>query len=117
MDLAVSMDPSAGEADIPGSSNAPSPSGLESQPKMETDAAPSSSGASKNDLFKLGILFALYLEMAFACGFPVFHTFWMFGFPFVSSGFISTNMICAGDRVKFNGSVSGGTYIAASSSR
>ncbi|XP_075661412.1 uncharacterized protein LOC142631196 isoform X2 [Castanea sativa] len=54
MDLAASMDPSAGEADIPSSSNAPSPSGLESQPKMETDAVPSSSGASKNDLFKLG---------------------------------------------------------------
>lgn len=116
MDLAASMDTSAGEADIPSSSNAPSPSGLESQPKMETDAVPSSSGASKNDLFKLGILFALYLEMTFACGFPVFHTIWMFGFPFVSSGFISTNMICAGDRVKFNGSV-GGMYTAASSSR
>ncbi|GMY15098.1 protein msp1 [Fagus crenata] len=54
MDLARSVDPSAGEADIPSSSNAPSPCGLESQPKMETDTVPSSSRTSKNDLFKIG---------------------------------------------------------------
>ncbi|KAK9278660.1 hypothetical protein L1049_028233 [Liquidambar formosana] len=53
-DLAKSTDPSAGEADTPSSSNAPSLCGLESQPKMETDTVPSSSATSKNHVFKTG---------------------------------------------------------------
>ncbi|GAV56541.1 AAA domain-containing protein/FHA domain-containing protein [Cephalotus follicularis] len=53
-DLAKSMNLSAGEPDTPGSSNAPSFCGPESQPKVETDIAPSLSGASKSHLFKIG---------------------------------------------------------------
>ncbi|XP_057972333.1 uncharacterized protein LOC131160549 isoform X2 [Malania oleifera] len=52
-DLGKSMGPPAGEADAACSLNAPSLC-LDSQPKMETDTMPSSSGASKNQLFKFG---------------------------------------------------------------
>ncbi|KAH7528235.1 hypothetical protein FEM48_Zijuj05G0051000 [Ziziphus jujuba var. spinosa] len=52
-DLAKTVNQSTCEAETPSSSNAPS-SGLESQPKMESDTVPSSSGASKSYLFKLG---------------------------------------------------------------
>ncbi|XP_040985695.1 uncharacterized protein LOC121233975 isoform X2 [Juglans microcarpa x Juglans regia] len=54
MDLARSMDPSAGEADPPSSSNAPSSYGLDSQPNIETETVPSTSGTAKNYLFKIG---------------------------------------------------------------
>ncbi|XP_004500647.1 uncharacterized protein [Cicer arietinum] len=53
-DMARSMDPSAIEIDTPSSSNAPTPLGLESQAKLETDCVPSTSGTAKNGLFKLG---------------------------------------------------------------
>ncbi|XP_025616108.1 uncharacterized protein [Arachis hypogaea] len=52
-DGARSMDPSTSEPDTPSSSNAPT-FGVESQPKMEIDSAPSTSGASKSGTFKLG---------------------------------------------------------------
>ncbi|XP_072080783.1 uncharacterized protein [Arachis hypogaea] len=52
-DGARSMDPSTSEPDTPSSSNAPT-FGIESQPKMEIDSAPSTSGASKSGTFKLG---------------------------------------------------------------
>lgn len=54
-DMARSMDPSAIEIDTPSSSNAPTPLGLESQAKLETDCVPSTSGTAKNGLFKLGM--------------------------------------------------------------
>jgi hypothetical protein len=53
IDLATSMDPSAIEADTPSPTTVPS-SGMESQPKVENDAVPSSSGASRSPLFKAG---------------------------------------------------------------
>ncbi|KAK7291556.1 hypothetical protein RIF29_06796 [Crotalaria pallida] len=53
-DLARSTDPLASETDIPSSSNAPTPSDLESQLKLETDNIPSTSGTAKNCSFKLG---------------------------------------------------------------
>lgn len=53
-DMAKSMDPSASETDTPSSSNAPTPHGLEPQPKLETDSVPSTSGTTKSGLFKLG---------------------------------------------------------------
>ncbi|KAI8543958.1 hypothetical protein RHMOL_Rhmol08G0257700 [Rhododendron molle] len=52
-DLATSMDPSAIEADLPIPSTVPS-TGMESQPKVENDAVPSSSGASRSPLLKTG---------------------------------------------------------------
>ncbi|KAG5537169.1 hypothetical protein RHGRI_024560 [Rhododendron griersonianum] len=52
-DLATSMDPSAIEADMPSPSTVPS-NGMESQPKVENDAVPSSSGASRSPLLKTG---------------------------------------------------------------
>ncbi|KAK0588352.1 hypothetical protein LWI29_038480 [Acer saccharum] len=52
-DLAKNVNLSASEADTPSSSNPPS-SGLESQTKTETDVAPTSSGTSKNHMFKIG---------------------------------------------------------------
>ncbi|MED6223658.1 hypothetical protein PIB30_076211 [Stylosanthes scabra] len=52
-DVARSMDPSTSEPDTPSSSNAPT-FGIESQPKMEIDSAPSTSGAAKSGTFKLG---------------------------------------------------------------
>ncbi|KAF8390623.1 hypothetical protein HHK36_025150 [Tetracentron sinense] len=51
-DLVKSTSPSVGEADTPSSANEPSSCGLESQPKLETNTAPSSSGTSKNHMFK-----------------------------------------------------------------
>ncbi|KAM1339880.1 hypothetical protein EV1_038284 [Malus domestica] len=51
-DLAKNTDLSASETEAPGSSNALND--LESQPKMENDTLPSSSGASRNYLFKIG---------------------------------------------------------------
>ncbi|CAI8597541.1 unnamed protein product [Vicia faba] len=54
IDTAKSMDPPASETDAPSSSNAPTPHGLESQAKLETDNVPSTSGTAKNCLFKLG---------------------------------------------------------------
>ncbi|PQQ17372.1 uncharacterized protein Pyn_06704 [Prunus yedoensis var. nudiflora] len=52
-DVAKNTDLSASETEAPSSPNAPS-NGLESQPKMEIDTIPSSSGTSKNFLFKIG---------------------------------------------------------------
>ncbi|KAK4843365.1 hypothetical protein QYF36_007268 [Acer negundo] len=52
-DLAKNVNLSASEADTPSSSNPPS-SGLDSQTKTETDVAPTSSGTSKNHMFKIG---------------------------------------------------------------
>ncbi|XP_048328965.2 uncharacterized protein LOC107418865 [Ziziphus jujuba] len=52
-DLAKTANQSTCEAETPSSSNAPS-SGLGSQPKVESDTVPSSSGASKSYLFKFG---------------------------------------------------------------
>ncbi|XP_008374258.1 uncharacterized protein [Malus domestica] len=51
-DLAKNTDLSASETEALGSSNALND--LESQPKMENDTLPSSSGASRNYLFKIG---------------------------------------------------------------
>ncbi|XP_068305015.1 uncharacterized protein [Pyrus communis] len=51
-DLAKNTDLSSSETEAPGSSNALND--LESQPKMENDTLPSSSGASRNYLFKIG---------------------------------------------------------------
>ncbi|TKY73632.1 ATPase family AAA domain-containing protein 1-A [Spatholobus suberectus] len=53
-DMARSMDPSASEPDTPNSSNAPTSYGFESQPKLEADNVPSTSGTAKNCVFKLG---------------------------------------------------------------
>ncbi|XP_020206299.1 uncharacterized protein LOC109791412 isoform X2 [Cajanus cajan] len=53
-DVARIMDPIASETEIPSSSNAPTSGGLESQPKLETDNMPSTSGTTKSCLFKLG---------------------------------------------------------------
>ncbi|KAK7411030.1 hypothetical protein VNO78_02370 [Psophocarpus tetragonolobus] len=53
-DLARSMDPSACEPDTPNSSNAPTLYGFDSQPKLEADNVPSTSGTTKNCVFKLG---------------------------------------------------------------
>ncbi|XP_028767336.1 uncharacterized protein LOC114725039 isoform X2 [Neltuma alba] len=53
-DLARNLDPSTSETDTPSPSNAPTSYGLEPQPKTETDATLSTSGATKNCLFKLG---------------------------------------------------------------
>ncbi|KAF7844387.1 hypothetical protein G2W53_001292 [Senna tora] len=54
-DLGRSMDPSTSETEMPSSSNAPTQFGLESQHKLETYIVPSTSGAIRNCLFKLGI--------------------------------------------------------------
>ncbi|XP_061371799.1 uncharacterized protein LOC133314345 isoform X2 [Gastrolobium bilobum] len=51
---ATDMDPSASETQIPSSSNAATSYGPESQPKLETDGVPSTSGTAKTTLFKLG---------------------------------------------------------------
>lgn len=59
-DLVKTVIQSTCEAETPSSSIAPS-SGLESQPKMESDAVPSSA-ASKSYLFKLGVPFRLFLD-------------------------------------------------------
>lgn len=56
-DLAKNIDPSASELEAPTSSSIGPPYGLESQPKMEIDAIPTSSGTSKNYLFKIGLPF------------------------------------------------------------
>ncbi|XP_054805925.1 uncharacterized protein LOC129308665 isoform X3 [Prosopis cineraria] len=53
-DLARNVDPSTSETDTPSPPNAPTSYGLESQPKTETDTAPSTSGTTKNCLFKIG---------------------------------------------------------------
>lgn len=53
-DFVKNVGPSAAETDTLGSANAPSPCGLESQPKTEIDAQPSTSGTSKSHLFKVG---------------------------------------------------------------
>ncbi|XP_045803435.1 uncharacterized protein LOC123897002 isoform X8 [Trifolium pratense] len=53
-DATKRTDPPASEIDTPSSSNAPTPHGLESQAKLETDSVPSTSGTPKNCLFKLG---------------------------------------------------------------
>lgn len=49
------MASSAGEADTPNIANAPVSCELESQPKLESDTVPSSSGTTKNHLFRIGI--------------------------------------------------------------
>ncbi|KAF7838180.1 ATPase family AAA domain-containing protein 1-A isoform A [Senna tora] len=53
-DLARSLEPATSEPDTPSSSNVPSSYGNDSQPKMEIDTLPSTSGTTKNGLFKLG---------------------------------------------------------------
>ncbi|XP_027334355.1 uncharacterized protein LOC113849024 isoform X3 [Abrus precatorius] len=53
-DMARNMEPLASETEAPSSSNAPTPNGLESQPKLETDTMPSTSGTAKSCVFKLG---------------------------------------------------------------
>ncbi|KAK9926662.1 hypothetical protein M0R45_023877 [Rubus argutus] len=53
-DLAKNVDPSASELEAPPSSSIGPSYGLESQPKMEIDAIPTSSGTSKNYSFKIG---------------------------------------------------------------
>ncbi|KAF2314198.1 hypothetical protein GH714_024018 [Hevea brasiliensis] len=53
-DSSKRVNPSGAEADTTSFSNAPSSFGQESQPKMDVDALPPSSGASRNLLFKLG---------------------------------------------------------------
>ncbi|XP_029126658.1 uncharacterized protein LOC109795955 isoform X3 [Cajanus cajan] len=53
-DTARSMDPPASEPDTPNSSNAPTSYGVESQPKLEADNVPSTSGTAKSCVFKLG---------------------------------------------------------------
>ncbi|OIV98173.1 hypothetical protein TanjilG_18288 [Lupinus angustifolius] len=50
----ASMDPSTRDTDTPSSSNAPTPHGLESQPKLEIDSVPPTSGTAKSCLFELG---------------------------------------------------------------
>lgn len=61
-DISKNMHLSPGDIiDTPSSSNAPS-SGLEPQPKIDVDAMPSSSGTSRNLLFKIGMLLNLLLE-------------------------------------------------------
>ncbi|XP_061342256.1 uncharacterized protein LOC133288491 isoform X2 [Gastrolobium bilobum] len=52
--LARAMDPLASETETHSSLNAPASYGHESQPKLETDNIPSTSGTAKNCLFKLG---------------------------------------------------------------
>ncbi|XP_014508986.1 uncharacterized protein LOC106768376 isoform X1 [Vigna radiata var. radiata] len=51
--MAGSVDPPATETETPSSSNAPSLA-FDSQPKLETDNMPSTSGTAKSCLFKLG---------------------------------------------------------------
>ncbi|TKY55321.1 AAA domain-containing protein [Spatholobus suberectus] len=53
-DMARSMDPLASETETPNSSNAPTSYDFESQPKLENDNMPSTSGTAKSCLFKLG---------------------------------------------------------------
>ncbi|KAA8542134.1 hypothetical protein F0562_023286 [Nyssa sinensis] len=53
-DLAKSMGPPVTEVDTPSSSNVSTSFGLESLPKMENEAVPSSSGTSKSPSFKAG---------------------------------------------------------------
>lgn len=54
-ELARNMDPSTSEADMPSPSIRTTSCGLDSQLKTEADATPSTSGASKNCLFKIGM--------------------------------------------------------------
>jgi len=60
--MAGSMDPPASEPETQNSSNEPTPCGFESQLKFETDNLPSTSGAAKNCVFKLG-MFASFLHL------------------------------------------------------
>ncbi|KAH1202097.1 putative AAA domain-containing protein C24B10.10c [Glycine max] len=53
-DMARIMDPLASEIETPSPSNAPTSYGFESQPKLETDNMPSTSGTAKSCSFKLG---------------------------------------------------------------
>ncbi|KAH1248911.1 putative AAA domain-containing protein C24B10.10c [Glycine max] len=53
-DMARIMDPLASETETPSPSNAPTSYGFESQPKLETDNTPSTSGTAKSCSFKLG---------------------------------------------------------------
>lgn len=61
-DMAGSVDPPASEPETQNSSNANTPCGFESQLKFETDNLPSTSGAAKNCVFKLG-RFASFLHI------------------------------------------------------
>ncbi|KAH1202099.1 putative AAA domain-containing protein C24B10.10c [Glycine max] len=54
-DMARIMDPLASEIETPSPSNAPTSYGFESQPKLETDNMPSTSGTAKSCSFKLGV--------------------------------------------------------------
>lgn len=69
-DATKTMDQPNCEAETPSSSNGPT-CGLESQTKMESETVPSSSGASKNYLFKIGIPLQLAPERPFTVGFHV----------------------------------------------
>lgn len=64
-DSLKSVNPSGLEADTPSSLNAPSSFGQGSQPKMDIDAVPSSSGTSRNLLFKIGRTGHPYLVFLF----------------------------------------------------
>ena len=76
-DMARIMDPLASEPETPSPSNAPTSYGFESQPKLETDNMPSTSGTAKSCSFKLGVCSSRFLPLCFgftssvACG-PVF---------------------------------------------
>ena len=87
------MDPSASEPETTHSSNAPTPYGFESQPKLEADNVPSTSGTAKNCVFKLGMcasyLYLRSLNLSQRLTFSIYNS--------------------AGDRVKYSSS-SGGLY-------
>ena len=91
--MARCMDPSASEPETPNSSNAPTPYGFESQPKLEADNVPSTSGTAKNCVFKLGMcasyLYLRSLNLSQRLTFSIYNS--------------------AGDRVKYSSS-SGGLY-------
>lgn len=62
-DSARSMDPSTRETDSPSSSNAHIIYGCESQPKSESDTAPSTSGTARNGVFKLGMCYSAFFHL------------------------------------------------------
>ncbi|KAF4377860.1 hypothetical protein G4B88_031526 [Cannabis sativa] len=91
-DPCKAVEQSTSEAETPSSSN-----GLESQTKLESDTAPSSSGASKN-IFKIVAAAGIFVPLP------------------RSFGMTSIVMNHAGDRVRYSGPGSG-LYAAGSSSR
>ena len=91
--MARIMDPLASETETPSPSNAPTSYGFESQPKLEADNVPSTSGTAKNCVFKLGMcasyLYLRSLNLSQRLTFSIYNS--------------------AGDRVKYSSS-SGGLY-------